>query len=68
MDFCVRYVALPYAVKGVTVVSEDDFCNVYINSLLPLEEQRKTLRHELTHIRRDVFYRGTCTLQEVERM
>lgn len=68
MEFCIRYVALPYTVKGVTVVSEDDFCNVYINSLLPLEEQRKTLCHELTHIRRGDFYRETCTIQEVESM
>ena len=68
MDFCIRYVALPYTVKGVTVISEDGFYNVYINSLLPMEEQKKALRHELTHIRRDDFYRETCTLQEVESM
>ena len=68
MNFCIRYIALPYTVKGVTVVSEDDFCNVYINSLLSIEEQKKALRHELTHVRRDDFHRETCTLREVESM
>lgn len=68
MDYCVRYVALPYTVKGVTVISEDDFYNVYINSLLPLEEQKKSLRHELTHIRRNDFYAQERTIQEIESM
>lgn len=68
MDYCVRYVALPYTVKGVTVISEDDFYNVYINSLLPLEEQKKSLWHELTHIRRNDFYAQERTIQEIESM
>lgn len=68
MDYYVRYIALPYTVKGITVVSEDDFYNIYINSLLPLEEQKKALRHELTHVRRNDFYRESCTIQEIESM
>ena len=68
MNYCVRYIALPYTVRGVTVVSEDDFYNIYINSLLPYEEQKKVLRHELTHVRRNDFYRENCTIQEIESM
>lgn len=50
------------------MVSEDDFYNIYINSLLPYEEQKKVLRHELTHVRRNDFYREDCTIQEIESM
>ena len=55
-DVNIRYVSLPHSVRAVTLPSSDGTFDVYINSDLPEELQRKALRHELEHIRRDHFY------------
>lgn len=52
----VRAVALPEAVRAVTVPNDDGTFDIYLNALLPEELQRSALRHELCHIRRDHFY------------
>lgn len=46
-DYCIRYIELPYASKGVTVQDAAGFYNIYINSLLSYDEQKKAVAHEL---------------------
>ena len=52
----VRCVPLPEAVKAVVLPNDDGTFDIYLNSTLPDEVQRKALAHELEHIRRDHFY------------
>lgn len=54
-DYCIRLIALPCTIKGVTVQDIDGFYNVYINSRLSIEAQNKAILHELTHIKRCDF-------------
>jgi len=55
-DIFVRYINLPSTVRGVTIPNEDDTFNIYINSTLCIEKQKKALNHELEHIKRNHFY------------
>lgn len=67
MDYCIRYVDLPCRVKGVTVMDEEGFFNVYINSRLSYDCQQKTIKHELTHIQRGDFFKAD-KLERIEAM
>lgn len=67
-DYIIRYIALPYSVKGVTVMDKDGFYNIYINSLLSREAQLEAIKHELEHIGRADFDNIFATLEEVEAM
>ena len=67
-DYIIRYIALPYTVKGVTVQDADGFYNIYINSQLSIGEQKKAIRHELNHINRNDFDNNFAPLEEVEAM
>lgn len=53
-DVIVRLMDLP--VPGVTVLDSDGNYNVYINARLSYEERKKTLAHELRHIKNDHFF------------
>ena len=55
-EFSVRLMDLPHAVKGFVALDEDGFANIYINSRLSREEQRKTVRHEINHLAKDDFF------------
>lgn len=61
MSLIVRTICLPYSVKGLTVPDEDGDYNIYINTQLNYETQRKTLKHEVEHIKQDHF----CSIQPV---
>lgn len=52
----IRGIELPPKVRGVTVVDSEGDYNVYINTLLSDEVQRKTQKHELKHIIKDHFH------------
>lgn len=52
----------------MTVQDINGFYNVYINSRLSFEEQRKALKHELEHIRRHDFDNEDMPLEMVEAM
>ena len=67
-DYAIRFITLPHTVKGVTVMDNDGFYNVYINSQLSIEEQRKAIKHELEHIGRADFDRILVPLEIVEAM
>lgn len=67
-DYCIRYIPLPYTVKGITVKDEEDFYNIYINSNLSITEQRETIKHELTHIYRYDFDDVDKSIYEIENI
>ena len=52
----IRGIELPPKIKGVTVIDGEGDYNVYINTLLSPEAQKRTQKHELTHIIKDHFY------------
>ena len=56
-DYFVRVIALPPAVRGVTVPNDDGTFSIYINSLYGEGTQRLVLQHELEHLARDHFYK-----------
>lgn len=64
-EHCVRYVALPFSMHGITVEDSSGFYNIYINSQLAEADQRKALIHELRHVLRGDFDSGKA-LGEVE--
>ena len=49
-------IELPPKIKGVTVIDGEGDYNVYINTLLSPEAQKRAQKHELTHIIKDHFY------------
>ena len=52
----IRGVALPGRVRGVTVKDDEDDYNVYINTQLCPETQRRAAAHEIKHIYQNHFY------------
>ena len=67
-NYAIRFIALPCSVKGVTVMDNDGFYNIYINSLLSREAQFEAIKHELEHINRADFDNEFAPLEEVEAM
>ena len=58
-DVFVRYsTELPYTVHGMVIMDENGDYNVYINARLSCVEQKKAMRHELTHIKNGDFDNG----------
>ena len=55
-EIFIRGLELPPTINGVTVLDADGNYNVYINTALGYNAQRKAARHELAHIRKDHFY------------
>ena len=55
-DVFVRYsTELPYKVHGMVIMDANGDYNVYINARLSCVEQKKAMRHELTHIKNGDF-------------
>lgn len=52
----VRYVDLPYCIRGFVRLDPDGDYNVYLNSRYCYEILKDVLKHELEHIRRGDFY------------
>lgn len=67
-DYCIRYIPLPYTIKGVTVKDETDFFNIYINSKLSISEQQDAIKHELTHICRCDFDDVDKSIYDIENI
>ena len=67
LDYIVREVPLPPGVHGIVREDPDGLANIYINSADPEEEKKKTLEHELRHVRLDHLHSSLpCSLQEKE--
>ena len=65
-EIIIRKIPLPAHVRAFTMPDAQGDYNVYVNSDLSLEQQLKSLQHELRHIRRDDFYKRDLTAQEIE--
>ena len=61
----VRLIDLPVKIKGVVSYSQDGTPNIYINSRLSIDQQRKAYLHELEHIHNDDAYNDK-TISAVE--
>jgi len=56
-DYIVRVIPFPTcATNGLTLMDENGFYNIYINSLADLLSQQVALRHELKHCELDHFF------------
>ena len=55
-EYAIRQLDMPYTVKAFVALDEEGFSNIYVNSRLSREEQRKAAVHELNHIKQDDFY------------
>ena len=55
-EIYIRGIDLPPTINGVTVLDADGNYNIYINTALGYNAQRKAACHELAHIRKDHFY------------
>lgn len=67
-DYCIRFIDLPYTVRGMTVEDVDGFYNVYINARHCYMIQQEAIRHELEHIRRKDFNDPYKPLELVENI
>ena len=56
MSLIVRIIDLPSTIRGLTIPDEDGNYNVYLNAHLNRESQRRTLKHEIEHIKNNHFY------------
>ena len=64
-NIIVRYIPLPVSVRAFTVPDSQGNFNVYINSSLSFEQQRKNYEHEVCHIENGDFFRDE-TATEIE--
>lgn len=55
-NYTIRLLDLPCSVKAMVALDEDGYYNIYVNSRLSREEQRKATKHELNHMQEDDFY------------
>lgn len=66
-DVFVRLRDMPVKINGMTILDAEGNYNVYINSRLSCDDQRKAYQHEMRHIRRDDFY-NDLPIQEAEEL
>lgn len=55
MEYCIRYIDMPSATKGMTIEDADGFFNIYINASLSAAEQEEAIKHEIRHLERKDF-------------
>ena len=67
MDYCIRYIALPLTVHGMTVQDHDGFYNIYINNKQSIDAQNKAIQHEIKHILSDDFDNPNIPLEIIEK-
>ncbi|KAF5071794.1 hypothetical protein DSECCO2_208790 [anaerobic digester metagenome] len=53
-EFCIRYMDMPCTVRAF-VVEDNGFYNIFVNSRLNFEQNMKSIRHELCHIKNGDF-------------
>jgi len=56
----VRCAPLPLSINGVTLPNDDGTFDIYINSQLSDDAQKKALCHEIEHIQQCHFYNEQC--------
>ena len=68
IDYFVRFIPLPWHVRGFVTPNDDDTYSIYINSLLPEAIQRAALEHELWHIQNGDLYSAESVAAIESRM
>ena len=68
IDYFVRFIPLPWHVRGFVTPNDDDTYSIYINSLLPEAIQRAALEHELRHIQNGDLYSAESVATIESRM
>ncbi|MBR2411423.1 MAG: hypothetical protein IKB08_06825 [Clostridia bacterium] len=58
----IRKIPLPCGVRAFTVPDEQGDYNIYINDRLTLEQQYRSLSHEVSHIEREDFLKESDAL------
>lgn len=66
-DVIVRFLDMPTTIKGMTVLDEEGYYNVYLNPRLASNMQNETLEHELRHIKEGHFYDDAMDIKEKEQ-
>ena len=64
--YFVRLISFPCTVHGVTVPNDDGTFDIYLNENLSEPMLRDRLKHEISHICEDHFYRETMTISQLE--
>lgn len=67
-NIIVRYIPLPVTVRAFTIPDASGDYNVYINSSLSSEQQRKSYEHEALHIKNGDFFRDEDAVEIEKRM
>ncbi len=64
--YFVRLISFPCTVHGVTVPNDDGTFDIYLNENLSEPMLRDRLKHEISHICEDHFYRETMAISQLE--
>ncbi len=64
-EVIIRLLPMPVGVRAFTIPDAEGDYNVYLNCRLSAEQQRRSLRHEQMHIKRNDFYKeaGACAIE-----
>lgn len=65
-EVILRYINLPYSVRGYVQEDPNGDFNIYINGRLSYEVQQATIKHELSHIERGHFCNDVAEIQAIE--
>lgn len=65
-EVILRYINLPYSVRGYVQEDPNGDFNIYVNSRLSYEMQQATIKHELNHIEQDHFYNDIKEIETIE--
>lgn len=66
-DIIIRKIPLPLRVRAFTIPDSDGDYNIYINSNLSDEQQKKSLAHEKSHIENEDFLKSSSA-GEIEEL
>lgn len=55
-EYIVRLVNLPPGSRGMVIMDEEGFSNIYLDARQSSDAQRENFEHELTHVDNDDFY------------
>lgn len=57
-EIFIRKLELPLSVRAFTLPDAQGDYNIYVNCALSEEQQKQSVQHETTHIRRGDFYKN----------
>jgi len=66
MDYVVRMMSLPGDIHAAVTFDNDGRANIYVNTDMSPEAQRRALDHEMTHVARDDLY-SHMTIRDAEK-